>query len=72
MPLQYIDSNDTVYVSEEGEHNVSIFTAEGEYITTFGEEGSAYGQFKYPCGLQIDKNDFLLVCDRSNDRIQIF
>ena len=75
--LQYpvgiaVDSSDTVYVSESRRNCISVFTAEGEYLTTFGDKGEAEGQFKIPYGLHIDKNDSLLVCDRDNDRIQIF
>ena len=72
--LQYpfgiaVDSSDTVYVSETNRGCISVFTAEGEYLTTFGE---AEGHFAYPGGLHIDKNDSLLVCDMHNGRIQIF
>ena len=75
--LQYpvsiaVDSSDTVYVSERNRGCISVFTAEGEYLTTFGGEGEAEGQFDWPWGLHIDKNDSLLVCDRNNGRIQIF
>ena len=75
--LQYpfgiaVDSSDTVYVSETNRGCISVFTAEGEYLTTFGGEGKAEGQFDYPFGLHINKNDSLLVCDLHNGRIQIF
>ena len=75
--LQYpfgiaVDSSDTVYVSERNRDCISVFTAEGEYLTTFGGEGKAEGQFDCPFGLHIDKNDSLLVCDSDNGRIQIF
>ena len=68
--LQYpvgiaVDSSDTVYVSERSRGCISVFTAEGEYLTTFGGKGEAEGQFKFPHGLHIDKNDSLLVCDNT-------
>ena len=75
--LQYpvgiaVDSSDTVYVSERHRDCISVFTAEGEYLTTFGGKGKTEGQFDWPHGLHIDKNDSLLVCDMHNGRIQIF
>ena len=75
--LQYpfgiaMDSSDTVYVSKRSRGCISVFTAEGEYLTTFGGRGEAEGQFDYPHGLHIDKNDSLLVCGKNNDRIQFF
>ena len=75
--LQYpfgiaVDSSDTVYVSERYRNCISAFTAEGEYLTTFGGKGEAEGLFNCPFGLHNDKNDSLLVCDTDNGRIQIF
>ena len=75
--LQYpygiaVDSSDTVYVGERSRGCISVFTAKGEYLTTFGGKGEAEGQFKFLHGLHIDKNDSLLVCDSDNGRIQIF
>ena len=75
--LQYpygitVDSSETVYVSEGTRDCISVFTAKGEYLTTFGGTGKAKGQFICPYGLHIDKNDFLFVCDFENGRIQIF
>ena len=67
-----LDSSDTVYVSERNRSCINVFTAEGEYLTTFGGKGKAEGQFDWPRGLHIDKNDSLLVCDTNNGRIQIF
>lgn len=34
-----IDSNDMVYVSEEGNPCVSVFTSEGQFVTSFGRKG---------------------------------
>ncbi len=66
-----IDSSDTVYVSENGPNHVSVFTSQGAYITTFGGRGTEEGQFNGIYGLSIDRNDSVVVSDRSNDRLQI-
>jgi tripartite motif-containing protein 2/3/tripartite motif-containing protein 71 len=34
-----IDASDMVYVSESGNHRVSVFTSEGQFVTSFGKEG---------------------------------
>ena len=67
-----VDSSDTVFVTEWDRNCINVFTAKGEYITTFGGKGEAEGQFYYPCGLHVDNNDSLLVCDKGPGRIQIF
>jgi len=44
------------------------------YITilTFGEYGNREGEFDYPVGIAIDKNNNLHITDWENDRIQKF
>ena len=76
-----IDSSNTVYVSENGQHNsvkeygqhcVSVFTSQGDYITTFGGEGSEEGHFQKIYGLHIDDNDTIFASDLNNGRLQIY
>ncbi len=52
-----IDSSDTVYVSEYWSNCVSVFTSQGEYITTISGQGSEQRQFKNINGLCIDCNN---------------
>ena len=68
----YTDSDDTVYVVEEGNHRVSVFTCEGTFLTSFGSEGDGPGQFKNPHAITVDKNGIIYVSDTGNNRIQIF
>ena len=66
-------ASDFVYVSEWGNnHCVSVFTKEGKFISSFGNRGHEKGQFLRPCGLAIDGDGFLYVCDCGNSRIQVF
>ena len=44
---------------------------DGRFISQYGTEGKENGQFRYPTGL-LSKLNFLFVCDRQNERIQIF
>ena len=67
-----IDSSDRVYVSEWGNHRVSVFTLEGQFVTSFGGEGEGPGQFKCPRGLAVDSSGVVYVCDISNKRVQMF
>ena len=63
-----------IYVSD-GYRNSRVhrFSAQGELITSWGEPGkTAPGQFHSPHCLWIGPSGQVYVCDRKNDRIQIF
>ena len=51
---------------------VHRFSPDGELRRSWGEPGSGPGQFRLPHGIAIDRQGRVLVCDRENDRIQIF
>ena len=59
-----------VYVADW--HCVCVFTTEGQYVTSFGQVGSGEGAFKGPTGVCVDEDGFLYVCDRYNNRVQVF
>jgi tripartite motif-containing protein 2/3/tripartite motif-containing protein 71 len=67
-----IDTSDLVYVSEWGNHHVSVLTSEGQFVMSFGREGPGPGEFKYPNGLAVDSDGVVYVCDEFNNRIQVF
>ena len=46
-----------------------VFNNAGEDLHDIGSERSGDGQFSAPTGLAIDK---FIVCDRDNDRLQLF
>ena len=51
---------------------ISIFSADGTFIKSFGEWGFGDGQFRSPHSLAMDSQGRLFVADRGNNRIQIF
>lgn len=48
------------------------FDKDGNYITEWGQIGSATGEFRTPHALEFDSQGRLFVADRGNHRIQIF
>ena len=60
------------YVSYPHTHCIKVFGKTGVYIHDIGCKGSSDGQFSYPRGLVIDKYNQLIVCDRSERRLQLF
>ena len=51
---------------------VKKFNIDGSLISQLGTHGSAEGQFSSPGGLVVSKTGQLYVCDRNNNRIQVF
>ena len=61
-------------VAESGYHTVSLYSATGQRIHSFGtanSAGSADGQFNSPSGVAI-KDDLMYVNDQGNNRVQKF
>ena len=63
---------DMFFVSYGGTHCVKVFSKEGVFLYDIGSEGSGDGQLNEPTGLTIDKFNNLIVCDRGNNRLQVF
>ena len=61
-----------LYVTEGGNSHVSVFKCDGQFLTSFGSQGSGLGQFHRPCGIALDKDENVYVADTWNNRVQIF
>ena len=62
-----------VYVADGyGNSRVVKFSAQGEYLRTWGKKGSQKGELHTPHALALDSDENVYVADRSNDRIQVF
>ncbi|HEY1782147.1 MAG TPA: 6-bladed beta-propeller [Roseiarcus sp.] len=62
-----------IYVADGyGNARVHRFSREGQWIASFGEVGHGPGQFMTPHSVIVDRADRVLVCDRENDRVQVF
>ena len=71
-PRSICISEGLMYVSDWNKNAVFVFTKEGKFVTSFGNIGSAEGQFQLPSGLVVDNDGLLHVCDALNDRVQLF
>ena len=62
-----------MYVSDGyGNSKVHKYSAEGEFLLSWGEKGDAPGQFDLPHDVCVHKDGRVFVADRQNHRIQIF
>ncbi len=68
-----LSSSNEIYVSDGyGNARIHKFSSDGKLLESFGEPGTAPGQFRIPHGIWVDKNERIWVADRENSRIQIF
>jgi hypothetical protein len=61
----------TISVSDSGNDRIQQFDPSGNYLDTFGSQGSAVGQFDTPKGLTYDSAGYLYIVDSGNNRIAV-
>ena len=66
------DDEDNLYVSDAGNNRIQKFTGDGEFLMTWGSEGSDEGQLRMPWGITLDDENNVYVSDWGNDRVQKF
>ena len=59
-----------VYVCDTYNNRIQVFNPDLTFSRAFGHKGSGPGQFDVPCGIAIDSEDLLYICDGGNYRIQ--
>jgi DNA-binding beta-propeller fold protein YncE len=64
------DRQDRLYITDEENHRVTIYSAEGAYLSQWGVMGSGEGEFNGPAGIAIDAEDHVYVVDQHNHRVQ--
>jgi len=64
--------NDTVYVADADNHRIQRFLATGQFLGTWGSQGSGDGQFSYPLGVAVAPDGTIYIADTDNHRIQRF
>jgi sugar lactone lactonase YvrE len=65
--------NGDLFVSDGyGNTRIHRFDAQGQLCDSFGTPGSGPGEFRLPHSVWVHTDGRIFVCDRENDRIQIF
>lgn len=68
-----LSSSGEIFVSDGyGNARIHRFADDGTLLFSWGEPGTAPGQFRLPHNIWIDRQDRIWVPDRENSRIQIF
>ncbi len=72
-PCQIIvDTEELIYISDEGTDRISIFNRCGEFLGKWGKRGSKDGELHRPSGIAFDKEENIYVVDTLNHRVQKF
>jgi len=66
------DSMGNIYVSDELNNRINVFSHEGNPIKYWGEPGSGEGELNGPSGIAFDSDGNLFIADHMNNRIQKF
>jgi sugar lactone lactonase YvrE len=67
-----VDSSGSVYVADSLNGRVQQFMTNGFFISKWGSNGTADGQFNTPVGVAVDSSGNVYVADTGNHRIQKF
>ena len=68
-----VSTSGEIFVADGyGNSRVHRFAADGEHLGSWGSQGGGPGEFTTPHGIWVDHRDRVYVCDRENNRVQIF
>jgi hypothetical protein len=68
-----IAGNGDMFVADGyGNARIHHFDGKGTLLNSWGEVGTGPGEFHLPHGVALDGQENVIVCDRENDRLQIF
>jgi len=67
-----LDTAGRLYVADSCNHRIQIFSADGNWLRSYGRPGQGLGEFSYPYDVRIDAIGLQFVCEFGNNRIQIF
>jgi len=65
-----VDQSSNVFVADFYNHRIQKFSADGEFLTSFGAKGQGAGQFNHPIAVAVAGNGTVFVADFGNNRIQ--
>jgi len=67
-----VDPGGRLWITDALNHQVHLYSADGEFVQTLGSRGAGPGQFQSPHGIAAGANGMIYIADTGNQRIQIF
>jgi len=71
-PYLAIAPNGNVLITDPEGYRIIEFTAQGEFVRTWGDYGTEYFAFSLPSGIAVDQNGKVWVSDASGNRLMRF
>ena len=65
-------THNRVYVPDDGNNRIQVFTTSGSFINYLASSGSGNGQVSSPMSVALDSAGNVYVCDEGNYRIEVF
>jgi peptidylamidoglycolate lyase len=74
LPTDVAVLRDGSFYVSDGYKNTRVmkFSAEGHFEFEWGTKGKGNGEFNLPHGIALDAEGRVIVCDRENERLQLF
>jgi sugar lactone lactonase YvrE len=72
VALAFDERRRWLYVADTAGHRILAYDANGELVLSFGERGTAAGEFNWPSNLCLDRDGHVYVVDALNFRVQVF
>ncbi len=74
LPTDVTVLRDASFYVSDGYKNSRVvkFSAEGKFEFEWGTKGKGNGEFNLPHGIALDAQGRVIVCDRENERLQVF
>ena len=72
QPYGIAVANSKVYIVEDINSRISIYTQQGTFLNMWGSPGKGSNQFQGPLGVALAKNGNIYVADTNNERIMVF
>ena len=66
------DGDGNIYVADNENHRIQVFTQTGDLVRQFGIYGEGRGELKYPSGVSIGSDGLLYVAELYNYRVSVF
>lgn len=70
MPSGIAVAGEKIYVADQRLERLAVFSKEGRFIESFGEDGSGFKEFDSPQGITV-QDSIIYVADTGNARVQI-
>jgi RHS repeat-associated protein len=65
-----VDNQGDVFICDQYNHRIQVFDPDGNYLNSWGTNGSEDEELDFPTYMAIDKHGYIYISDTYNDRIQ--